>query len=115
MNEKELREFRERFEIPISDDVIAETPFYRPPADSPETKYLLERREGARRISCPRAKSSRDSTCRSLDYFAEFFKARLGNLHDDGFRQRAERFAAASRHQPEHRADHSRRSAHVWA
>jgi pyruvate dehydrogenase E1 component len=45
MNEKELREFRERFEIPITDDVIAETPFYRPPADSIETKYLLERRK----------------------------------------------------------------------
>ncbi len=45
MNEKELREFRERFEIPISDDVIAETPFYRPPVDSVETKYLLERRQ----------------------------------------------------------------------
>ena len=28
MNEKELREFRERFDIPISDDVIADTPFY---------------------------------------------------------------------------------------
>ncbi len=45
MNEKELREFRERFKIPISDDVIAETPFFRPPPDSPETKYLLERRQ----------------------------------------------------------------------
>jgi pyruvate dehydrogenase E1 component len=45
MNEKELREFRERFEIPISDDVIADTPFYRPPADSPEIQYLLERRK----------------------------------------------------------------------
>ncbi|HTI97324.1 MAG TPA: pyruvate dehydrogenase (acetyl-transferring), homodimeric type [Dongiaceae bacterium] len=45
MNEKELREFRERFKVPISDDIIAETPFYRPPADSPETKYLLERRK----------------------------------------------------------------------
>jgi pyruvate dehydrogenase E1 component len=45
MNEKELREFRERFEIPITDDVIAETPFYRPPVDSIETKYLLERRK----------------------------------------------------------------------
>jgi pyruvate dehydrogenase E1 component len=28
MNEKELREFRERFNIPISDDVIADTPFF---------------------------------------------------------------------------------------
>jgi len=45
MNEKELREFRKRFNIPISDDVIAETPFFRPPADSPEMKYLHERRK----------------------------------------------------------------------
>jgi pyruvate dehydrogenase E1 component len=45
MNEKELREFRERFRIPISDDVIAETPFFRPPPDSPEMKYLFERRK----------------------------------------------------------------------
>jgi pyruvate dehydrogenase E1 component len=44
LNEKELREFRARFGVPISDDVIAETPFYRPPEDSPETTYLLERR-----------------------------------------------------------------------
>src|SRR5438477_433530 len=45
LNEKELREFRERFKIPISDEVIADTPFYRPAFDSPETKYLLERRK----------------------------------------------------------------------
>src|ERR1041384_4147921 len=45
LNEKELREFRERFEIPVADDVIAETPFYRPSPDSPEIKYLLERRK----------------------------------------------------------------------
>jgi pyruvate dehydrogenase E1 component len=45
MNEKELREFRARFNIPISDEDIAEAPFYRPPPDSPETKYLLERRQ----------------------------------------------------------------------
>jgi pyruvate dehydrogenase E1 component len=45
LNEKELREFRARFGVPISDDVIAETPFYRPPEDSPETKYLLARRK----------------------------------------------------------------------
>ena len=45
MNEKELREFRARFNIPISDEDIVETPFYRPAEDSPETKYLLERRQ----------------------------------------------------------------------
>ncbi|HAM70619.1 MAG TPA: pyruvate dehydrogenase (acetyl-transferring), homodimeric type [Verrucomicrobiales bacterium] len=45
MNEKELREFRTRFSIPISDDEIAELPFCKPPADSPEIRYLLERRK----------------------------------------------------------------------
>jgi pyruvate dehydrogenase E1 component len=45
MNEKELREFRARFDIPISDEEIAEYPFYRPAQDSPEMKYLLARRQ----------------------------------------------------------------------
>ena len=44
MNEKELREFRARFNIPVSDEVIADTPFYRPPDGSAEKKYLMQRR-----------------------------------------------------------------------
>lgn len=44
LNEEELREFRSRFGIPISDDEIAALPFYRPPDDSPEMQYLRERR-----------------------------------------------------------------------
>ena len=45
LNEQELREFRTRFGIPISDERVADAPFYKPPADSPEMKYLRERRE----------------------------------------------------------------------
>ncbi|PIQ81906.1 MAG: pyruvate dehydrogenase (acetyl-transferring), homodimeric type [Candidatus Omnitrophica bacterium CG11_big_fil_rev_8_21_14_0_20_64_10] len=44
LNEKELREFRARFEIPLKDEEVVQAPFYRPAADSIETKYLLERR-----------------------------------------------------------------------
>jgi pyruvate dehydrogenase E1 component len=44
LNEEELREFRSRFGIPISDERVAEAPFYRPPESSPEMKYLRERR-----------------------------------------------------------------------
>ena len=44
LNEKELREFRARFDIPIKDEVIADTPFYRPAENSPELVYMLERR-----------------------------------------------------------------------
>jgi pyruvate dehydrogenase E1 component len=40
-----LRDMRNRFRIPIPDDKLEELPFYIPPADSPEMKYLHERRK----------------------------------------------------------------------
>ena len=48
LNERELREFRTRFDIPLPDEEVVETPFYRPPLDSVETQYLLERRNQLR-------------------------------------------------------------------
>ncbi len=45
LNESDLRSFRTRFGIPVSDDEIAEAPFYRPSDDSPELQYLRERRQ----------------------------------------------------------------------
>jgi pyruvate dehydrogenase E1 component len=45
LNEKELLEFRSRFGIPISDEDVAQAPFYKPPEDSVEIRYLRERRE----------------------------------------------------------------------
>lgn len=44
LNEDELRHFRDRFDIPISDKEVAEAPLYRPPDNSPEMEYLRERR-----------------------------------------------------------------------
>ena len=40
-----LRQFRDRFKIPIADDKLAELPYYRPAPDSPEGKYIREVRE----------------------------------------------------------------------
>jgi pyruvate dehydrogenase E1 component len=74
MNEKELREFRERFGIPISDDLIAETPFYRPPADSPETRYLLERRRELGGFLPERRVAAPPLDVPKPDSFAEFHK-----------------------------------------
>jgi pyruvate dehydrogenase E1 component len=45
LNEEELRTFRTRFGIPISDEDVAEAPFYRPAEDSQEIQYLKERRQ----------------------------------------------------------------------
>jgi pyruvate dehydrogenase E1 component len=44
MNDSDLKIFRTRFGIPISDEEIAEAPFYRPAEDSAELQYLRERR-----------------------------------------------------------------------
>jgi len=45
LDEEEMRAYRDRLKIPISDDEIAKFPFYRPPVDSDEVRYLRERRE----------------------------------------------------------------------
>ncbi len=45
LNEEELKEFRTRFGIPISDEEVIKAPFYRPAEDSPEIAYLKERRK----------------------------------------------------------------------
>ena len=67
LNEDEIRLFRTRFGIPISDDEIAETPFYRPADGSPEMEYIRERRENLggyvpeRRVSAPPLKMPPES------------------------------------------------------
>jgi pyruvate dehydrogenase E1 component len=43
MGTASVRAFRDRFAVPIPDEKLEEMPFYRPPADSPEMKYLQER------------------------------------------------------------------------
>jgi len=45
MGEDALKAFRDRFNIPISDDDIAETPFYKFPEDSKEMEYMRASRE----------------------------------------------------------------------
>jgi pyruvate dehydrogenase E1 component len=44
MTADSLKKFRDRFQIPVSDDKLAELPFIKFPDDSPEMKYLKERR-----------------------------------------------------------------------
>ncbi len=74
LNEKELREFRTRFGIPLNDEEVVETPFYRPAPDSKEIKYLLDRRKKlggflpARIVSAPALEVPKP------DYFAELLK-----------------------------------------
>ena len=40
-----LKQFRDRFNIPLGDDELPNIPYYRPPEDSPEVQYLQRRRK----------------------------------------------------------------------
>jgi pyruvate dehydrogenase E1 component len=45
MDEDELLRFRDRFELPLTDEQAKSAAFYRPPEDSDELRYLRRRRE----------------------------------------------------------------------
>lgn len=74
LNERELREFRARFGVPINDEEIAETPFFRPELNSPERQYLLERRKQLGGYLPRRIVNAPPLEVPKLDLFAEFFK-----------------------------------------
>jgi len=74
LNEDELRTFRARFEIDISDEQLATSPFVRPPDDAPEMRYLHERRKAlggylpARKVVAPAIRPKLEPL------FEEFYK-----------------------------------------
>ena len=78
MNEEELREFRSRFGIPISDEEVAKAPFYRPPDDSPEIKYLHERRRSLGGYVPARAPKCQRLEVDLGEAFEEFYKGTEG-------------------------------------
>ena len=45
MTEDALLTFRDRFELPLTDEQVRAAEYYKPPEDSPEMQYLRERRE----------------------------------------------------------------------
>jgi pyruvate dehydrogenase E1 component len=45
LDDEAIRQMRDRFNIPIPDDQLAEIPFFKPADDAPEMQYLHERRK----------------------------------------------------------------------
>jgi pyruvate dehydrogenase E1 component len=78
MNESDLRTFRTRFGIPISDEEIADAPFYRPPDDSDELKYLRDRRKALGGFVPTRKVRVEPITAPLEGVFDEFFKGTEG-------------------------------------
>jgi pyruvate dehydrogenase E1 component len=78
LNEGDLRSFRTRFGIPISDDKIADAPFYRPPDDSPELQYLRERRKALGGFVPSRSVRAEPLHAPIAPIFEEFFQGTEG-------------------------------------
>jgi len=78
MNEEELRAFRTRFGIPVSDSEIGKTPFYRPKEDSVEVRYLKERRAALGGFVPSRKIRSAPLKALSPEVFDEFSKGTDG-------------------------------------
>lgn len=74
LNEQELSDFRSRFGIPISDSQVAQAPFYKPPEDSPELKYLHERRQALNGYLPERRVRCKPLQAPSEEFFAEFYQ-----------------------------------------
>ncbi len=73
LNEEELKAFRTRFNIPVSDKEIADTPFYKPAADSPEMHYLKQRRAALGGHLPQRQDASYPMACQTEELIREYF------------------------------------------
>jgi len=78
LNEDELKEFRSRFGIPLSDDEVVSAPFYRPEEDSPEIIYLKKRRQELNGYVPKRIVRNQKIKTPSEELFKEFYAGTEG-------------------------------------
>ena len=100
LNEEELREFRNRFGIPISDEEVAEAAVLQAGRRQPGDEVPARAPQGAGRLAAQRgASSARRSKSPRPRTFKEFFEGSgdQRRLDDDGLRRHADAAAARTR------------------
>ena len=78
LNDDELKMFRSRFSIPLSDEELHGAPFYRPADDSPEIRYMQERRKQLGGYMPERKVRSKPIKPVAEAQFEEFYKGTEG-------------------------------------
>jgi pyruvate dehydrogenase E1 component len=78
LNEDEMKEFRSRFGIPISDDQIENDPFHKPDENSEEIQYIKKRREELGGFVPTRKTDIRPIKAPPESLFEEFYKGTEG-------------------------------------
>ncbi|HEX4852868.1 pyruvate dehydrogenase (acetyl-transferring), homodimeric type [Arenimonas sp.] len=76
LDDSAVKAFRDRFQIPISDDKLADVPFYHPGEKSPEVEYMKSRREKLGGfLPQRRRKTSQALTAPKLEVFERLLKS----------------------------------------
>ena len=76
LSDDDIRFFRDRFNIPVPDSELAKIPFYKPADDTPEMRYLHERRAAlGGYLPKRRAKADEQFTVPALDHFSAVLDA----------------------------------------
>ncbi len=70
-----LKAFRDRFDLPLTDQQVENLSYYRPPADSPEMKYMAERRAEMGGFVPARRRKGNDLTVPALSEFENLLAA----------------------------------------
>ncbi len=78
LNEDELKEFRTRFNIPLADEDVIKTPFFKPSENSPEMQYLRECRKKLGGYIPQRQEKSTSLKTPAENLFEEFYKGTDG-------------------------------------
>jgi pyruvate dehydrogenase E1 component len=74
LGEDALKKFRDRFQIPLSDDEVKDAPFIKPAADSPEVQYMMERRKALGGFLPTRRREAEPLNIPPLDTFSQLLK-----------------------------------------
>ena len=111
-----LQAFRDRFQIPVSDEDLHKVPFLRFAEDSTEMKYLRARRDALGGYLPARRRTSAPLDIPPLSTFDALLKATARGARDldhDGVRAHPHRAAARQGARPARRADRARREPHL--
>ena len=118
MDDEDVRTFRDRFQIPVTDAQLAErpVPFFHPGEKSPEVEYMHERRKALGGF-LPQRRRKTDAGARSAEARRLRPPAqdqrRARDQHHDGVRAGAQHHPARQAGRPALRADRRRRGAHL--
>ncbi|MDY6815317.1 MAG: pyruvate dehydrogenase (acetyl-transferring), homodimeric type [Pseudomonadota bacterium] len=73
-----LKEFRDRFGVPLKDDELEDIPYYRPAPDSPEMVYMKKRRQDLGGFYPKRRKDCQPLQIPGLDIFKQVLEGSSG-------------------------------------